>query len=321
MNASFLSAVGYSHLAPIIYDFSRWLSLEFTKSESCMIIFGAREGLLLKKCFDQVRNDKSTTSCYFHTSRLMSIRAGSLKSGKILDDEISQIKRNGCYYIRDLAKPLCLDLDLLADACTSNGISIDSLIPPNNLQYPPFERALNDEQLIRDRAERLQKYRQGFSAYLDKIEFPYEGTVIFVDVGWSAQIQCNLRRALDTQGRKNVKIIGCYMGIRKAAYLTRSHMNVVQSFFADELQAGDLLSNGILEFPQLLEFVCRAGHPTIKGIRSAGRYQSSVEIEYKSASEPSRQIEQKQDWIIGKIQEGILAGVSTLSKDNIRSII
>lgn len=66
--------VGYLFLAPIICDFMFWFMNSIEHNNINSILFGARDGYLIKKLYDIV--DISKKSIYFLTSRIAAIRAG-----------------------------------------------------------------------------------------------------------------------------------------------------------------------------------------------------------------------------------------------------
>lgn len=66
--------IGYLFFAPIISDFVIWFERQVKKYKLLNIWFCARDGFLIKKLYDELRNDNG--SVYFLTSRTAAIRAG-----------------------------------------------------------------------------------------------------------------------------------------------------------------------------------------------------------------------------------------------------
>lgn len=66
--------VGYLFFGPVVAGFVIWLRRQIRKQGLKNIWFGARDGYLIKKLYEQI--DSSTNSVYFLTSRFAAIRAG-----------------------------------------------------------------------------------------------------------------------------------------------------------------------------------------------------------------------------------------------------
>lgn len=66
--------IGYLFFAPIISDFVLWFRSQMDRITPGSIWFGARDGYLIKKLYDELKED--TSSVYFLTSRTAAIRAG-----------------------------------------------------------------------------------------------------------------------------------------------------------------------------------------------------------------------------------------------------
>lgn len=66
--------VGYLFFGPVITGFVIWLRRQIRKQGLNNIWFGARDGYLIKKLYEQI--DSTTNSVYFLTSRFAAIRAG-----------------------------------------------------------------------------------------------------------------------------------------------------------------------------------------------------------------------------------------------------
>ena len=66
--------IGYLFFAPIIGDFVIWFQEQVKCNNLQNVWFGARDGYLIKKLYDELKRD--TSSVYFLTSRIAAIRAG-----------------------------------------------------------------------------------------------------------------------------------------------------------------------------------------------------------------------------------------------------
>lgn len=68
------SEIGYFFIAPMIIDFALWLKTGLDSNGINTVLFGARDGYLLKQIFELI--DDTRSCIYFYTSRTAAIRAG-----------------------------------------------------------------------------------------------------------------------------------------------------------------------------------------------------------------------------------------------------
>ncbi len=83
--------VGYLFCAPIILDFVLWLNRSISALKDSYILFGARDGHLIKKLYDLYIRD--SRSLYFLTSRMAAIRAGVTADGDV--EYVNSMKYSG----------------------------------------------------------------------------------------------------------------------------------------------------------------------------------------------------------------------------------
>ena len=83
--------VGYLFCAPIITDFIIWLKSVISTMEDSQILFGARDGYLIKKLYDLYTGDDR--SLYFLTSRIAAIRAGLTEDADV--EYVNSMKYSG----------------------------------------------------------------------------------------------------------------------------------------------------------------------------------------------------------------------------------
>lgn len=74
-------AVGYLFFAPVISDFVLWFDRKTREDQVANIWFGARDGYLIQKLYDELTGEKN--SVYFLISRTAAVRAGVMEEADI----------------------------------------------------------------------------------------------------------------------------------------------------------------------------------------------------------------------------------------------
>lgn len=72
-NTDFWYSVGYSIYAPFIYGYTQFIRQNLKSETSCDLLFVARDGFLLKKCFDAFNTNAKCISHYIYAPRFVKI--------------------------------------------------------------------------------------------------------------------------------------------------------------------------------------------------------------------------------------------------------
>ncbi len=151
--------IGYLFGAPMITDFVHWMSGAVDNMSISQILFGARDGYLIKDLYEMINRDKR--SVYFYTSRTAAIRAGMQTLEDI--EYIDGMKYSGT--IRDAVK-MRFGIELSKDDSADKTLLI-------------FKKA--------------DHMRANYRKYIDKLELD-DGDIAFFDFVAKGTTQMYLQR-------------------------------------------------------------------------------------------------------------------------------
>ncbi len=187
----------------------------------------------------------------------------------------------GCWRRSRCARSRCFRL------ARRHGLAeIDAPLPPSFRDWPPFQRLLEDGELLGHLTENQVRHHELLRGYLDQEGFFEGGSVALVDVGWSGQIQDNLCQACgDEPGFP--RVCGLYLGVKKAARWNGRENSFLEGLLADENRP-DWHGNAAFLFVQAIEALLRAPHGTVIGYQRRG---DRIEPLLRPESERARQRE------------------------------
>lgn len=138
--------IGYLFCAPVITDFSIWLSKRVRQENISQILFCARDGFLVGRLFRKI--DRNIKSFYFLTSRTAAIRAGVEN-----DEDISYI-----------------------DSMNFSGTEEDNLRVRFGIQASDIRRDRSRNKVILNRSGMLRK---NYKKYIGKLGIEMEESALF----------------------------------------------------------------------------------------------------------------------------------------------
>lgn len=138
--------IGYLFCAPVITDFSIWLSQKVRQENISQILFCARDGFLVGRLFRKI--DRKIKSFYFLTSRTAAIRAGVEN-----DEDISYI-----------------------DSMNFSGTEDDNLRVRFGIEASDIQRNRSRNQVILNRSGMLRK---NYKKYIEKLGIGMEEAALF----------------------------------------------------------------------------------------------------------------------------------------------
>lgn len=199
MKEEYFYNFGYDIFGKLLFDFSLWLYDNLKKKDINKVYFLARDGYILKKSFDIVKDDKIVTF-YLYASR----RSIIVPSLFLIDDPLDIFKCitfSERVTIREFLRKVGLeDYDFITDL-NKNNLSYDEMIDTNNLNAD-FLNFLNG--IFNIIKTNSQKEYNALIQYLSKNNF--EGKVAVVDIGWHGTMQNAIQRI------SNSNVYGFYMG-------------------------------------------------------------------------------------------------------------
>ena len=301
-------AYGQRLLGPIYVSFIHRI-LERCREENIdKVFFFSREGFILKNVFDNLNprffnNEISKPeSKYLAISRLTTFLAAM--NGYSLKEIVASFNNTPHYSLKNLFAPLKCSNELISKIAWKYGFNdINAALPPFYMEWAPFLKLLEDEELKRIIEEKKNGVRNNLISYLEELGFFESNKVAIVDVGWSGQIQDNLFSSI--QHRADCpQIFGIYLGTTLAAHWRKTPKNWMEYTHADECHLG-WTGMAAFEFKQGLEAVIRAPHGTVIGYGKNDNLKS-IEPILKNDTEKSRIAELDGQPTYAMFQEGII---------------
>ena len=195
--------VGYNVLGPILYAFSKWLDKIVQNEKPDCIVFMAREGMTLKRAYEQISSQKSMKIKYLRTSRRSVAYPKLIKAETIADLlKIMPVKRNED--LSGLLSLLRLDDKVVWNKLEKLGCNTE--MPVEDISQKAFD-ILKD--YICEKALLQEKY---LKQYLEQNDI--NGNILIVDIGWRGTTQHFLSEFCDEIiPEKKIRIKGCYVGV------------------------------------------------------------------------------------------------------------
>ena len=273
------------YLGPYFGSFALAVQEAYRGGDYGQALFAAREGLLLMRLtdrFDRWAGGAPVAKVYFPASRLTAL-AFSLADAPFGMTEADNLVRNGQPTLRTLVSFLALDEDALQDLSDAAGLNgPDVPLHPDRAAWAPMHRLI-DEIGRRPELAAVRAEGEMFARWMAQNGILDGRRKLFVDLGWSGQIQDSLARGFERRGIP-VALDGIYSGMRLEAHWRRRPGCDLLWYHADEC-SDDTLSKAPLWFPQVLETVCRAPHGTVTGFDRAAP-DAAVTVRLKADRDP-----------------------------------
>ena len=192
---------GYKYLGPVMLGFCEFL--ETSLLDKSNIIFLAREGKFIKKCYNIYTNNKQIDKVkYMYVSR-KSISSSIISQQKFLDSIISSQSVSQNETIGMFLNRFSLLTDENKIILEKNNLNLN-----DNLFNKKTKEKLNNvfSLLIHDTSNKssiLEKYLNSFNI---------NNETAIIDIGWNGTMQDLLQRILNNQ---DIKLEGYYLGVRK----------------------------------------------------------------------------------------------------------
>ena len=229
---------GYTYLGPLVYGFCKYINSK--AEDNSDIIFLAREGNFLKKCYDSIFSTESKTK-YMYVSR-KSISSDVIYDFKSFDDFSSTQSFSQNETIEIFLKRYNLyndkNLELIKKSCSVK----DSLYSKRIKKFlrENFNKLLNNT--VNERL--LQNYLESFKI---------NTKTIIVDIGWNGTMQDLIEKKI------GFAVNGYYLGVRKKRKTSYKH-----GYIFDNDEFLETCSRSMVGF---LEILFSANHGTTIGYK------------------------------------------------------
>ncbi|UWU23535.1 HAD hydrolase-like protein (plasmid) [Rhizobium sp. CB3060] len=298
------------YLGPYFASFGFAVQQEYSNLKYNNILFAAREGLLLLRVtevFDRYFHaGNEHRKIYLPASRLTALAFSLADEGLSMLD-VANLAKNGKRTLRTILSFLSLEEKRLNEVLKLARIP-DPDIPlvHNLLEWDPIYRLVK---VINELPEFKSFVAMGnrFQKWMTQNGIQAGQFNLFVDLGWSAQIQDSIARGFE---RRNIPMnfVGLYSGTRLSAHWRRRPGNEICWYHSDESQH-DTVSKATLWFPQILETICRSPHGTTIGFSEPP--DGPVQVLFKEDRSP---LEVQDDPLISRMHELILVYADRLAK-------
>jgi hypothetical protein len=266
------------------------------------LFFLAREGHLLKACFERLRPEGLPVRCvYLPVSRVSTALASVRRLGL---RELQVGTRSGPQPgLAGVARSFALDPELVARFARPLGLDLDA---PLDLWDGRLAALLADERLQGEVRARGDAARALLRRYLEQHGFFASARAALVDIGWSGTIQDNLTLAFANDAAWPA-LRGLYF-----AFLDRRRLDPhagvaasIEGTVSDWRRERTLAGRAVFFFLELFEQASRAAHGTIIGYVDQG---GEVVALLKEAG-ADHAAERDTDAAVAEIQRGILDAI------------
>lgn len=247
------TSIGVSVLGPLIFGYVMWLKYRFENSEYDKILFFSREGMLIKKAYDIVNNNKD--GLYFYASR---------RALQVAAIWISPDYEN---VMNSMFLPRTFTLEWLINnwgLSWSDIICESELLGLNRNDYFSKFRIMEDKR-VRELYEQLKarildKSRKECEAF---VQFLFKnnicGKIAIVDIGWNGNMQKAFERIVKTYVPSIISVSGFYLGV-----FTETQNNKIQKM-ESYISYGNELADYVKKIyaHTTLEILCMANHGSL----------------------------------------------------------
>lgn len=282
---------GYNCFGPLLISFSQWLKKELKKRNIKKVFFLARDGFVLKKAFDCIKDDDVDTK-YFYASR-RSIIIPSLWKCETPNEIFESIAFKKKIRIKTFFKKVGLD-----------DYNAEKIIKKYNFNYEKdyeIEDIKNNTEFLDEVfsiiKENSKSEWQSFIKYKEYMNF--NGKIAIVDIGWYGTMQKALEKICT-----DIDIDGFYMAlVPESGYYNSEKYH---GFISDKIHDKELY-NKLHYFISIFEFLFLAQHGSVKRFNTSNEFVELYEYEYKDKDEKM---------YAAQIQKGGLEYVQTHKSDN-----
>lgn len=258
--SDFWFRLGYERAGSLILGFTLWLSEQCKQDNIDRLIFLARDGHIMKQCFDLIQEwrGEALQTTYMYASRRALVFPALLTMD---EDDLAFLASGVRETVRNYLGRCSLDPELFEIAAQAAGLpSLDHRVETD-------EDALAVRKLFQTIARDVLRASSAESrnvlAYFDQLGIPSVGRIGLVDIGWLGSMQQGFEKLLRLSGR-SASVQGFYVGMYDGA---RRRMNNGQNMkgYLTTLAQPSEINNWIVECVELVEFLFLAPHGSCLG--------------------------------------------------------
>ncbi len=227
--------IGYSFIAPMVMDFTKWFGEKIKNKNIKNVWFGARDGYLIQKIYNLIYPDEKTE--YFFTSRVSAIRSGMSSRSDI--EYVDNMKFSG-----ELADNLKVRF----------GINIAD-IPPDSINE-------NESGLLKYSTSILEKsleHKRNYLKYIESLELQ-NNEVAFFDFVAKGTCQMFIQKLIPN------KVIGLYFLQLEPQFMKDKCMNIIPFYTESERETSVIFENYYI-----LETILTSPEPSVERFDENGK--------------------------------------------------
>ena len=203
-----LVQIGYSCFGPLLYSFTEWILKECREHCYDKIYFLSRDGYIMKKAFDSIKEDCKTEDYYMFASR-RALQVAAIHFNPEYGTVIGQMFLPRVVSVEWLIKRWGLECKDCEEEIKKATLQQDEKI--NGESVLTNEKLILLYNLLKNKVIRnSEEEYNAFLSYLKELQF--EGNVAIVDIGWYGNMQNSLMANLE---HTNVEatVTGYYLGV------------------------------------------------------------------------------------------------------------
>lgn len=197
------SDVGYTCFGPLLYGFVSWVEDQARKRGHERLFFLSRDGYIMQKAYETIKDGHSPESKYFYASR-RALQVPALHFNPDYEYVMSHM-----FVPRKVSTKWLLRRWGLQPEKYKSKIDIEEEFNGSDIVGNIKISGLYNE-LKADIINNSEKEYKAFQGYLDKNVF--SGNVAIVDIGWYGNMQNSMMEMLMHMDR-NIQLTGYYLGI------------------------------------------------------------------------------------------------------------
>lgn len=201
---------GYENFGMFLFQYVKWLSNDIKNKGINKVYFFSRDGLIIKKAFDIVNNDKTIKSYYLEVSR-RSLRVPSLWINYSYVNIINSLPFAKYISVVNIFENIGLNIDEYKEVLEKVDLHIDDILERNtlidNVKVKKLFDCISSDLIANSKQEfnLLKKYL---------LNMDVNGKFATVDIGWSGGMQRFLETTLDKLNISH-ELYAYYIGVEQ----------------------------------------------------------------------------------------------------------
>ena len=251
--------MGYCIFGPVLYEFTKWVELK-KNEEGKKLFFLSRDGLIMKRAYETLCDDSSST--YFYASR-KALLIPTLHYCNTYDEVRKLFFQSGRETNKEILEKLGVDIDknigIISKYC-----DLDENLSSNfNELYEIFKDEINNNSIEQE------KFLKDYIAHEELCD-----DSMIIDIGWFGNMQYSLEKVLNNN---SCRIKGLYLGLVPYSERVVANQINAEGFLFD--YEDDRFYQVIKSLSPFLEFFFTAEHGSVSGYKYENGIKPILECE------------------------------------------